>query len=170
MDVVTRDTVDVVERLHAVAELYADRNTIYQNTHVRFGRIMEAMMPEGLKIADADDWSRVFLLVMRVAKEDRHCRVLAMGGGAHTDSMNDLAAYSQMTNELEDLILQRERQSQSVIPPKSSKIPDGHFAANAPPLGARSPEELERLVPRMATTVEEEFLDPRGRSGGTGEL
>ena len=140
MDVVNKSVVGVVERLHNIAELYADRNATYQNTHVRFGRIMEAMIPEGVMVGTANDWARIFLLVMRLAKEDRNCRVLAMGGGAHEDSLNDLAAYAQMTNELEDMIRQADSEKARIASANSTKSSDGQFAENA------------RLMPRQPPT------------------
>jgi hypothetical protein len=88
------------QRLERAARLYEKRNATYQDTHVRFGRTMCEILPEGAVIRTAADWSRVFLLVMRMAKEDRHCRCLFSGG--HLDSLNDLSVYAQMTAEFEE--------------------------------------------------------------------
>jgi len=98
----TADLRTVPEMLIQAAELYTERNKLYGDNYKCFGSIMMALqqgMPNTIK--SPEDWNRIGILVQMVAKLSRYVENFHRGG--HADSLNDLAVYSMMLQELDNL-------------------------------------------------------------------
>lgn len=94
----SNESASVPERLRAAANTYEERNKLYGDNYKNFGKVMEAMFPNGLVLAGANDWNRFGIFVQMVSKMTRYAINLSKGG--HKDSAHDLAVYSAMLEEL----------------------------------------------------------------------
>lgn len=88
------DTTSPDYRLHKLAELFAERNADYGNDWERFGRVMNALFPEGLSVKSPAEWERLSILHHIVGKLTRYTNQFQSGG--HPDSLDDMAVYSQI--------------------------------------------------------------------------
>lgn len=94
-------TVD--ERMREAAELFRDRNAIYGANYLRFGELMNALLPMGVNIVPGDIASlgRLVLLSHIVTKVGRYCSNFNRGG--HPDSLTDLSVYAAMLAEHDEI-------------------------------------------------------------------
>jgi hypothetical protein len=90
----------VPELLRACAITYEERNKLYGDNYKKFGRVMEAMFPEGLQLKSIQDFNRYGIFVQCVSKVMRYGENLHKGG--HQDSAHDLSVYAAMLEELTD--------------------------------------------------------------------
>jgi hypothetical protein len=90
----------VPELLRACAITYEERNKLYGDNYKKFGRVMEAMFPEGLQLKSIQDFNRYGIFVQCVSKIMRYGENLSKGG--HQDSAHDLSVYAAMLEELTD--------------------------------------------------------------------
>lgn len=92
----------VPDALRAAAKIYEERNALYGDNYKHFGRVMEALFPDGLKFSllGPKDWNRLGVLVQIVGKLTRYCPNFFEGG--HDDSLDDLAVYAMMLKELDE--------------------------------------------------------------------
>lgn len=91
----------VPEMLREAAATYEARNALYGDNYKTFGRIMTALLPDGVSLASAADHSRFALFVQVVAKLSRYAANYDRGG--HDDSLLDLSVYAQMLRELDKM-------------------------------------------------------------------
>lgn len=93
----------VPERIHALADLFADRNRSYGNSWHEIGAVMAALFPRGVTLNGPEDFGRFMNLQMIIGKVHRY--VLNFERGGHVDSLDDLAVYAQMLQELDETII-----------------------------------------------------------------
>ena len=93
-------TKSVPELLRACATTYEERNKLYGDNYKKFGRVMEAMFPQGLTLQTIQDFNRYGIFVQCVSKLMRYAENLNKGG--HQDSAHDLSVYAAMLEELTD--------------------------------------------------------------------
>ena len=93
-------TKSVPELLRACATTYEERNKLYGDNYKKFGRVMEAMFPEGLTLRSIQDFNRYGIFVQCASKLMRYAEKLNKGG--HQDSAHDLSVYAAMLEELTD--------------------------------------------------------------------
>jgi hypothetical protein len=91
--------ITVPERLRELAKLYEERNAIYGDDYKRHGDIMRALFPQGLVLNNAEDFNRYGVFKELVTKLSRYAAQWNNGG--HHESLNDLAVYSAMLQELD---------------------------------------------------------------------
>lgn len=93
-------TKSVPELLRACATTYEERNKLYGDNYKKFGRVMEAMFPNGLTLNTTQDFNRYGIFVQCASKLMRYAENLNKGG--HQDSAHDLSVYAAMLEELTD--------------------------------------------------------------------
>jgi hypothetical protein len=96
----------VPERLNLLAELYKQRQKLYGNNYKLIGDAFTALFPNGLTLKSPEDFNRFSLFVQILTKMTRYGQMFSKGG--HTDSLNDMAVYAQMLQELDDVNLCKE--------------------------------------------------------------
>jgi hypothetical protein len=101
----------VPEMLRDAAAIYEERNKLYGDNYKRFGYIMAELFPQGLMLRGPDDFNRFGIFVQMVSKLTRYSENLARGG--HADSLDDLAVYTMMLQELDNLS-RRKRENEAV--------------------------------------------------------
>lgn len=82
------------EMLKDLAAIFAERNPIYGDNFIHFGKIMTGLFPDGLALKTEDDFIRIGMFVQIVSKVSRYAPNLV--GGGHADSLDDIAVYAQM--------------------------------------------------------------------------
>lgn len=92
--------------LRGAAALYEERNKLYGDNYKRFGTAMAAMFPDGLIIKTAEDWNRLGIYVQVAAKFTRYANMWSSG---HKDTVDDIAVYAMMLQELDDEYLRTKR-------------------------------------------------------------
>lgn len=94
----------VPERLRDAAGIYEQRNQLYGDNYKRFGRVMQALFGDVMlhSSPDPDYWNRIGLLVQVVGKLTRYVENFNRGG--HVDSLDDMAVYTMMLQELDGII------------------------------------------------------------------
>jgi len=94
----------VPEMLRDAASIYEERNKLYGNNYKKFGWVMNSMF-EGIFFQaepTPDDWNRIGVIVQMVGKITRYVENFNRGG--HKDSLDDLAVYTMMLQELDNEI------------------------------------------------------------------
>jgi hypothetical protein len=89
----------VPERLAALGELFADRDKVYGNSWKHNGAVIAAFFPDGLLLRSPEDFGRFSMALMLINKLQRYARNFSAGG--HADSLDDLAVYAQMLQQLD---------------------------------------------------------------------
>jgi len=89
----------VKKQLEDLGKLYQKKNDEYGDTYHRFGPVMDAMFPDGLTLDNPEDFGRITLLEQIMGKLVRYASNFESGG--HADSLDDIAVYSQMLQELD---------------------------------------------------------------------
>lgn len=79
-------------------DTYKVRNAKYGNNYKRFGQIMMALYPHGLTIDSFEQWNRLGILHMIIAKLSRYVTDPKVG---HLDSIHDIGVYAFMLEELD---------------------------------------------------------------------
>lgn len=90
----------VPEMLRAAAAIYEQRNKLYGDNYKRFGPIMALLFPDGIELNGGDDFNRFGVFVQMIAKCTRYAEQFSRGG--HEDSLDDLAVYTMMLQELDN--------------------------------------------------------------------
>jgi hypothetical protein len=82
------------------AATFRERNAIYGDTYLEFGRMCAAIFPEGIRVepGDIDGFNRLGVLVQAIGKIARYGANLNKGG--HQDSAHDLMVYAAMLEEV----------------------------------------------------------------------
>lgn len=95
----------VPERLEKAARIYANRNETYGDTYKEFGDLMIALHPDGIELMTIDDYNR-FGVYMQILSKIKRYSVNFKNGG-HKDSLDDLAVYVMMLQELDQEVKSR---------------------------------------------------------------
>lgn len=89
------------DSLHALANLYEERNKLYGDNYKTFGKMFVALFPKGILITGESDANRMALFVHILTKAARYANNWRTG---HPDSLDDIAVYAQMLQELDEEI------------------------------------------------------------------
>ena len=86
--------------LEAGAETFRQRNAVYGDTYLEFGRMCAAIFPDGLHVdaGDVDGFNRLGVFVQALSKVSRYAANVNKGG--HQDSAHDLMVYASMLEEV----------------------------------------------------------------------
>lgn len=86
--------------LAAGAETFRQRNAIYGDNYLSFGKTFSTLFPDGLQIGagDEDGFNRLGIFVQCISKMSRYAANFHAGG--HEDSAHDSMVYSAMLQEL----------------------------------------------------------------------
>lgn len=86
--------------LESGAATFRQRNALYGDNYLSFGKVMAGLFPDGLQIAagDIDAFNRLGIYIQCVSKISRYALNLPAGG--HTDSAHDLMVYAAMLEEV----------------------------------------------------------------------
>lgn len=95
-------TKSVPQALRDLGELYEERNKLYKNNYLNFGKMIKGMIPDGVELKTEEDFNRFALFMQLVHKCSRYAHNLTNGG--HDDSLDDLSVYSQMLREFDGLM------------------------------------------------------------------
>lgn len=98
-----------LEIMEKAAETYRVRNKQYGDNYKTFGRVMVALLPEGLTLRTEDDFNRYGVIIQIVSKLTRY---FAHPMAGHADTIHDLGVYSFMLEEL-DLAIAEEKERQA---------------------------------------------------------
>jgi hypothetical protein len=82
--------------LEEAADTYRQRNALYGDNYLRFGRIMKEMFPD--TEITVDGFNRLGVFVQCLSKLTRYAENMNTGG--HYDSALDLSVYAAMLAEL----------------------------------------------------------------------
>ena len=80
------------------AQTYRERNAVYGDNYLNFGKVMEAIFPEGMQVDGVEDFNRLGVFIQVISKITRYSEQLNKGG--HYDSALDLCVYAAMLAEL----------------------------------------------------------------------
>lgn len=93
----------VPDQLRKAATIYEERNKLYGNNYKSFGKLIDALFPDGIPSGpienNAEYYNRVGVLIQLLSKLTRYCA--NFGDGGHADSLTDLAVYAIMLAELD---------------------------------------------------------------------
>ena len=92
-------TKTVPEALAELGKLYAERNAMYGDDYKYHGELMAIWFHKGVILHTAKDFNRYALFKHIVTKVSRYAANFAAGG--HEDSLNDIAVYAQMLQEVD---------------------------------------------------------------------
>lgn len=93
----------VVKSLEELARLYEERNRLYGSDYYEHGNLMMALFPpHGITLTDESEFVRYNLFKQMAAKLARYAKNFFKGG--HKDSLKDIAVYSQMLVEIDELM------------------------------------------------------------------
>lgn len=86
--------------LDAGAATFRQRNAIYGDTYLEFGRMCAAIFPDGIHVAkdDVEGFNRLGVFVQALSKIARYGANVNKGG--HQDSAHDLMVYAAMLEEV----------------------------------------------------------------------
>lgn len=91
----------VPEKLSDLGKLFEERNALYGDNYKRFGDVLAAMFPDGIHVELSEDMNRLALFLQIVHKMTRYAQAIMTRG--HADSLDDLAVYSQMLSEWDEI-------------------------------------------------------------------
>jgi len=105
----------VPKALEQAASLYRGRNALYGDNYKNFGKLVEVLFPEGIPSGPMESMisyhNRTGVLFMVLSKLSRYCA--NFGDGGHSDSLDDLAVYAMMLNELDEEIRAEQKYHES---------------------------------------------------------
>lgn len=99
----------VTNQLRKAADIYEERNALYGANYKHFGEAMVGIFPQGVTLNTVDDFNRFGIFVQVISKATRYGQMFNRGG--HPDSLDDLSVYSQMLQELDHEISERDAQA-----------------------------------------------------------
>lgn len=91
----------IVAAIHSKADIFEQRNKIYGDNFLHFGKVMTGMFPRGLLLMTEADFNRFCILVQVASKMTRYGQAFLRG---HRDSLDDTAVYAQMLAEYDHLV------------------------------------------------------------------
>jgi hypothetical protein len=90
-----------ITNLQTAMDTYRERNKCYGDNYKHFGRVMTALYPDGLTLADKSDWNRLGVFIQIMSKLTRY---VADPHKGHHDSIHDAGVYCMMLEELDAAI------------------------------------------------------------------
>jgi hypothetical protein len=89
---------DVAKSLHEAAEVFEQRNAVYQDAYLIVGKVTEALFPNGVHLVTEEDHNRWHILELIIVKLTRYSANWKTG---HKESMDDLVVYGAMLRALD---------------------------------------------------------------------
>jgi hypothetical protein len=89
---------DVAKSLHEAANVFEERNAVYQDAYLIVGKVTEALFPNGVSLVTEEDHNRWHLLELIIVKLTRYSANWKTG---HKESMDDLVVYGAMLRALD---------------------------------------------------------------------
>jgi len=89
----------VPEALRKAAGIYEERNQLYGSNYKQFGKWVSELFPDGIVAKTPEDFNRLGIIIQMLSKISRYAQNFENGG--HSDSLDDLAVYSMMLQELD---------------------------------------------------------------------
>ena len=89
----------VDEALHALADIYKERNETYGDSYHKFGEVLAILFPDGVTLKDVSDFNRFIAYFNCMGKLVRYAPNFESGG--HVDSLDDASVYAQMLQQLD---------------------------------------------------------------------
>jgi len=80
-------------------KIMKERHQIYGDNFKQFGKITQALFPDGVELKTESDWNRFGIFVQMVAKLSRYANNFNQGG--HEDSLDDLGNYAMILQFLD---------------------------------------------------------------------
>ena len=90
-----------VEFFSEIMKIHSERHKAYGQNYLRFGPIMKSLMGQ-VTLKTEKDWNRIAIMIHMLNKLTRYCSRWNKGG--HEDSLNDLAVYSLILKELDEVL------------------------------------------------------------------
>lgn len=94
------------QRLAELGAIYKQRNAMYGDTYKNFGKVMKGFFPGPITLSTEEEWNRLALFFHCGDKLARYAGSFFRGG--HVDSLDDNSVYSQLLQEYDDEIRNRE--------------------------------------------------------------
>lgn len=88
------------DRLKALGDVYRERNKLYGNTYLEFGRSLYFMFGGPITLSTPEEYGRFSMFMHIVGKVSRYSQMVKRGG--HEDSLNDLSVYAQILQEFDE--------------------------------------------------------------------
>ena len=117
----------VPKKLRGLADLYAERNDEYGDSYRIFGKLMDAMFPNGITIKGVRFWNRLGIFMQIVWKIVRF-RAAFEAGRPQDDSLADTAVYAAMLWELESEFWDTKKDEDTNPKPDPDAYPGTHTA------------------------------------------
>lgn len=95
-------TKSVPQALSDLGALYEERNKVYKDNYMHFGKTLLGMFPAGITLETEEEFNRFALFVQSLHKMSRYAKTIKTGG--HPDSLDDATVYSQMLQEYDGLM------------------------------------------------------------------
>ena len=96
----TTQAINVPDLLHSHAELFLERNKVYGDNFIHFGKVMSGIFPRGLTLTSEEDFNRFCIFVQVISKATRYGQNMARNKG-HKDSLDDTSVYAAMLSEFD---------------------------------------------------------------------
>lgn len=90
------------ERLEYLAHLFYEKDKEYGATYRRCGEVLLSIFPKGINLNSKHEMTRFMHLVMIITKVTRYANQFEKGA-IHRDSLDDLAVYAMMLQEVDDM-------------------------------------------------------------------
>lgn len=90
---------DIPGKLREAAQVFEDRNAVYQDAYMIVGKVTEALFPNGVHLVTEEDHTRWHLLELVIVKLTRYSANWKTG---HKESMDDLINYGAMLAAVDD--------------------------------------------------------------------
>ena len=91
----------VPDMLTKLGDIHRERGKVYGDNYKHFGRLLSSAFPRGVTLSKPIDFDRFAMLVHMLSKLTRYAQNMANQGSGHVDSLDDVAVYSQMLQELD---------------------------------------------------------------------
>lgn len=89
------------EALADLGELFRQRNAVYGDTYLDFGKLLMGLFPNGLTVSSEEEASRLAIVMHIADKLARYAKALNTGG--HPDSLDDISVYAQLCQHADSL-------------------------------------------------------------------
>ena len=103
------------EILESACTTHKEKGEEYGNTYLMHGEILKALFPKGLKLENAEDFTRFGTLNMIISKLGRYTSNVSRGN-THIDSLHDIIVYAALLEEIDRKMLdEREKEENKLL-------------------------------------------------------
>ena len=90
----------VPDRLKGLGDLYEERNALYKDNYMHFGKVLKGVFREPLILETEEEHNRHAIFLQIIHKATRYANSIKTGG--HKDSLADMSVYAQMLAQYDD--------------------------------------------------------------------